>query len=355
MEIVYFQNEKREVWDDFAARQANDGGFLQSWQWGEFQKSLGKKIWRLGVEDSEGDLLAVCLVIRDNLALRQITLDIPRGPIIKDKRKLEEILKMLISEIKKIGKDEEAMIVRFDFPFFEEEGFQKFLFKLNLKRSDKDLQPQSTLFLDLEKTLEAILKSMKPKHRYNIRLAQKRKVKIKEIGNDFKKAFGEFWELLKITSQRDKFAIHEKNYYFNLLNLYPQVKLYLAEYDRKIIAAAITGFFGRVCVYLHGASANEYRNVMAPYLLHWFIINKAKEQGCKIYDLGGVKSEKNKNNNQLSWKGITRFKRGFAPEKEITEFWGLWEIRIKKVNCFVYRIIRQIVKLKNLFIKKVKY
>ena len=54
---------------------------LHSWNWGEFNKITGEKIWRLGVFDND-KLEAAALVIKVK-ARRGSFLFVPHGPIIK--------------------------------------------------------------------------------------------------------------------------------------------------------------------------------------------------------------------------------------------------------------------------------
>ncbi|MBT4277973.1 peptidoglycan bridge formation glycyltransferase FemA/FemB family protein [Candidatus Falkowbacteria bacterium] len=364
MNIVYFQKDKvngearegdlgqeQEKWNNFLSENSEDGGFLQSWAWGDFQQDLGKKIWRIGIEDNNGKLLTVCLAIRDDMALRRVTIDIPRLGILNIEYGISNILEVLVKELKKIAVDENAMVVRVDFGVKVNSQFtihNSQFNKLGLRRAHRDIQPRSTLVVDLSKSEEEILKEMKQKHRYNIRLAEKRGVKIELIENNKEEGLENFWELLKLTSKRDRFAIHEKNYYLKLLNTPGlDTRLYLAKYLDEVIAGAIIGQFGNTCVYLHGVSGDRYRNVMAPYLLQWQIMLDIKQNGYKFYDFGGIKSEKSKSSSQTKWQGITRFKIGFAPNQKTTEFLGLWEIRVKPCQYFVYRIIRGLAKLKK--------
>ncbi len=354
MKIIYFQSTEKDRWNNFVVENALDGGLLQSWEWGEFQKSLGKKIWRIGIKDEKDNLLLVCLAFLDILALKQKTIEVYRGPVAVNGQelKLESLLKILLKELKKIVQKEKAIVMRIDFGFIETKSLQSR--KLGLRRASRDIQPRSTILINLKEDEEKILAQMKSKHRYNIRLAQRKKVKIflcdldKNICNEnlsFRDGFEKFWELTKITSQRDRFAIHNKDYYFKLLNNSQNIiKLYLALYNHKVIAGAMVGSFGKMYTYLHGASDNKFRNVMAPYLLQWQIIADAKNSGKKYYDLGGVKSEGGSSSSQKNWDGITRFKKGFCPENKTLEFMGLYEFPIKKCKYGIYKIIRKIVK-----------
>ncbi|NCF75176.1 MAG: peptidoglycan bridge formation glycyltransferase FemA/FemB family protein [Xanthomonadaceae bacterium] len=358
MNILYFKKNEKEKWNNFVAKNSQDGGLLQSWEWGDFQKALGKKIFRFGIKDKNDKILMLCLSIKDKIALKKYTVDIYRGPIIKfsliDNRGIQflNLLSILLAELKNIAQKENAIMARIDFGIITNEKFLdqiRILKNSGIRRSYRDIQPRSTLIINLQKDEEKILKEMKQKHRYNIRLAKKRGVKIKLVnGNNLLEDFNEFWKLLKHTSKRDKFAIHKKDYYWKMLiqsNL--DIKLYLAIYKSKIIAGAMIGCLGNTCVYMHGASDNIYRNVMAPYLLQWAAIKDAKNNGFQFYDLGGVKSEKEKSNSQNLWEGITRFKIGFAPNEKITEFLGLWDIPISRFQYSIYKFIRKIIKFIN--------
>ena len=123
------------------------------------------------------------------------------------------------------------------------------------------------------------------------------------------------------------------------------LKLYVAKYNGKVIAANLVVFYGETCTYLHGASDDEYRNVMAPYLLQWQQIRDAKKMGCKKYDFGGVKTGRKKNEERSkknSWEGITRFKLGFSPNTKPVEFPGCYDIIVSPVRYFMYRVMQKI-------------
>jgi len=191
----------------------------------------------------------------------------------------------------------------------------------NLKISYKDVknrQPQNTLILDLNKTEEELLQEMHSKTRYSIRLAKKKGVETK-----FEKNIEKYWSLNKDTNERNKISSHSKHYLEKLLkqdNVY-QLNTY---YNQEIISSTILITYADTLYYLFGASANRYRNVMAPYLNQWEAINFAKEKGCKKYDFWGIAPEIKENekevicHNNYCWNdkeplsGVTKFKVGFG-------------------------------------------
>ncbi|MFN3302012.1 MAG: lipid II:glycine glycyltransferase FemX [Patescibacteria group bacterium] len=288
MKIQEIKDEK--IWQEFVSS-FEMAQFLHSWQWGKFQESLGRKIWRFGVYQND-KLIAALMLIKNNLPFKKNYLYSPRFPILTQTVPAE----IFLNKIEEVAKKENSIFWRVD--LFNADIFKDVKF---IKISD--LQPSRTIILDLTKSEEEILEGMHPKTRYNIRLAEKRGVRVKI--SQKKEEIEIFLKLLEKTAQRDKFKIYPFKYYRKLLQLDKNfVKLFLAEYQGKIIAGNLMIFFADTSTYLHGASADEYRNVMAPYLLHWLAIKEAKRMCLKYYDFWGIDEKK--------WPGVTRFKKGFV-------------------------------------------
>jgi len=288
--------------------------FLQSFEWGEFQKSLNKKVWRFGViEDNR--LQAVCQLIEQPLPLTKSYLYAPRGPVIVASP--EKILKLILKEARDLTvetKTREEIFLKIE-PILKNEELT--IKDLPLKKV-KAIQPKDTLTLNLTKDETTLLTEMHPKTRYNVRLAEKKGIVIRKGSGD---EFENFWQLLEQTANRDKFQLHPKNYYKKMLQILKTgdkynknelfVELWLAEAENKLIAGALIGYFGNAATYLHGGSAYKYHQLMAPYLLHWQIIKDAKNRGFQNYDFWGI-TPQNVKNEQPGWGGLTRFKRGFG-------------------------------------------
>jgi len=152
--------------------------------------------------------------------------------------------------------------------------------------------------------------------------------------------------LTKIMSERQGIVTHGENYYRKMLEIIPEsiIKLYVAEYENKIIATNIVIFYGDTAYYLHGASDDKYKNLMAPHMLQWRQIQDARKAGCVRYDFCGVKVNEKKGK---SWEGITRFKLGFSPNTKPVEFPGSYDIIVSPVRYWGYRIIQKIKNYKN--------
>ena len=364
MEWIEINDQKS--WNTFVVTHGpKSGAFLQSWEWGEFQKKFGRKIWRLGALENE-NLTAVTLIIKHNLPFGKSYLYCPRGPIVSIKYLVSGIwYEKFLKEIVHLAKKEKSIFFRFE-PINNKSQILNTKYKI---QNTAPIQPLHTLTLDLTKSDEELLSSMHPKTRYNIRLAERHGITVHRTRftdpEMLKDDFEIFWPLLQKTAGRDGFNLHPKNYYWQMLNILipqpcddvprPNVALYLAKYQNKILGANLMMFFGDTVTYLHGASSDEHRNVMAPHLLHWQIIREAKRLGYEYYDFWGIDEQR--------WPGITRFKKGFANEASpdrspdasigtsvgsghIIEFPGTFDLPIQKNWYKIYRLAKKFFNLR---------
>ena len=315
--------KKKEEWNRFIIE--NGGGFLQSHQWGKFQKTFGRKIWRVEIED---DLKA--LIIKHNLPLGRNYLYCPQGPIIQRTTNNEQrTINLFLEKAKKIAKKEGSIFLKTE-PLFDAK-----ILGNNFIKSLKEIQPSRTIILDITKSEDDLLKQMAQKTRYNLRLSQRKRVVVKEAPSDSKLALNTFWNLLEKTAGKDNFSIHSKKYYSQMLCFLSEkglVKLLLAKHKRKTIAAGIFSFFGETAVYLHGASDYNSRQLMAPYALQWQAILEAKNRGLKYYDFGGISEEK--------WSGVTKFKKGFGGKEIIHS--GAFDLIFREWWYNAYNLVKRI-------------
>jgi lipid II:glycine glycyltransferase (peptidoglycan interpeptide bridge formation enzyme) len=153
-----------------------------------------------------------------------------------------------------------------------------------------DLIPTPTLLVDLTGSEEEILASMKPKGRYNIRLASRRGVEV--FRSERPEPVDEFYLLFEVTMRRHDFAGEPKSFFTNMIRtLGPMVRVYFASYRGMILSAAVVVMFAEKATFLYGGSLPFCRSVMAPYGMHWQIMRDARELGCWHYDFYGIAPE----------------------------------------------------------------
>lgn len=293
------QCSDKNAWNRWCEQQ-NQPSFLQSWQWGEFQESIGNTPIRLLFLDNDSPVGQVQGFFH-SLGLGLQYLYIPRWG---DETISAEMKEGLLFFAKEHG----CVFMRIEpTGMFEYEPAQT--------HTVHTRQPQDEWILDISLAADDLLQAMHSKTRYNIRLAERKGVSIKE-----KKDAHIFWQLNQQTTDRDQFKSHGKTYYEKMLEN-DLVTQFTAFYNAQPIASIVCLRFGDTMTYVHGASGNQHRNVMAPYLLQWHAIACAQEAGLQQYNFGGVApavSRKTSSFHGYTWEpthrftGITRFKVGFG-------------------------------------------
>ncbi|PCI24856.1 hypothetical protein COB57_03750 [Candidatus Peregrinibacteria bacterium] len=290
----------------------------QTKHWAEFQKQIGNTVFFLGDGESSA------LVIKKQLFKNWTYLEVPYGPLGKPDD-------FFWKELKLLAKKENAV-----FSYISpQEKIQNFP-SLSVKSALSHF-PKFTRILNLSNDEEEILKQMKSKGRYNIRVAQRHKVYVEESRD-----INAFCQLLEETTSRDGFSQNYKKHYEALLHSdVEKVKMFFALWKDEsqtvhLLSAGIFILDQESCLYYYGASSNQHRDKMAPYLLQWHVIDQAKKQGCEEYDFFGIANPLNEKNDPLS--GPSRFKKQFGGE--VIEYSQAYDIINKPLVYFTYRCIR---------------
>lgn len=157
-------------------------------------------------------------------------------------------------------------------------------------RAPADLVPRDTLYVDLDRSEEEILASMKSKCRYNIRLADRHGVSVSAYADFEKEAVADFFEALSQASVRDKFSLEPREFFDNMLvNLCSKghATLFLAHHETDLLGVLLLVNYGQRATYLYGGITDSKRNLMGGYALQWAAMKRAGAMGCKTYDFYG--------------------------------------------------------------------
>lgn len=213
-----------------------------------------------------------------------------------------------------------------------------------IEKALHDMQPREILVVDISKSEEEILAGMKAKTRYNVRLAEKRGVLV-SFERD-KTAIREFLQMIRETAKRNGIATHSEEHYLAFFETFPResLELFVARHEGRILAAILVSFFGDTATYLHGASSNDDRGFMAPFLLQFRAIQEAKKRGCVRYDFGGVDTT----GMRPTLSGVTRFKLGFAESVKTVQYPGSYDRVLVPSRFHAYRLIA----LSKMFVKR---
>lgn len=205
----------------------------------------------------------------------------------------------------------------------------------NLRKASLDLTVADTLIIDLDQPEADILAAMKPKTRYNIRLSQRKEVRVLNASVE---ELPVFYCLYGETARRNGFPAGSYRHFaalFSTRDLHPgdpRIIFLLAKRGQEILAGAIVAISGRRALYLFGASANEGRNLMGSYALHWEAIKKARAMGCSAYDMGSVSPADDPGH---PFYGMYRFKTGFGGN--IVHRNGSWDYLLDRDGYQAFR------------------
>ncbi|MGB8213684.1 MAG: peptidoglycan bridge formation glycyltransferase FemA/FemB family protein [Anaerolineales bacterium] len=292
-------------WNKFLAKHPG-AHILQSGEWGELKSAFG---WQ-AVRVAEEDLGAQILFRRMPLGLSFAY--IPKGPV---GAPLKKSVEQFWAEVNMLCRKEHAVFLKVEQDGWEGDG------SYNLQPgaflpSPQHIQPRSTLVIDLQGSEEAVFNRMKPKTRYNIRLAGRKEVTV-HPSTDIEN----FYRVMGVTSQREAFHVHSLEYYRHAYNLfYPRgmCELFVADFQGQTLAAVMVFAYGKSAYYFYGASADTERNRKPTYPLQWEAIRWAIRKGCTEYDMWGIPDEATDVDDDEAearedglW-GVYRFKRGFG-------------------------------------------
>lgn len=341
MEVKEITN--KEEWEGFVGA-VHPTSVLQSAHWPKLLESENASARCFFVYNRD-EVVAASLIAQIFLPLGKFYLYSPRGPVFKNHLPAElkeEAVQALVSFIKRSYAG--PIFYRLD-PAFNANDFN--VYKLGFRRANKDVQPANTLIVDLTEDHEKVLAQMRPKTRYNIKVAEKRGVSVIQSRNE--DDVRAFYKLLKNTGGRNNFSPHLGEHYLNLWRVLApgNLKIYLAEHNRNFVAGIMVVFYGDTAVYLHGASSYEHRALMAPYLLHWQAIQDAKRNGFKFYDFWGVAPKEAGDSHP--WAGISRFKLGFGGR--YYEYFGTQDFVFNKFWYQVFNIARSVNRLVHKLVK----
>lgn len=291
---------------------------LQSFAWGEFRKATGVRVVRYGEFDNDTLTRGYQLTIH-RIPHSPFTVGyLPKGPA-PDKH--------MIASLVAIGKQYKCIFIRLEPNTTKADLSPKDIQKLShqICIPKKGFFTKFSFILDLKPTEEELLKNTKEKTRYNIRLATRKGVTIKEETSE--KAFDEYLRLTFETTKRQKFFAHNENYHRTMWKyLYSNniAHLFTATYEKKTLVTWIVFLFNNVLYYPYGASSSEHREVMASNLMMWEVIKWGKAHGAHSFDMwGALAPDADPKDPQM---GFHRFKEGYGGN--LTEFSGTFDLVI---------------------------
>ncbi len=347
-----------KLWNN-TLRQLPNPHILQTWEWGQVKAKFGwEPIYKVWGAQTNPDATALVLERSADifcLGSRFRIHYVPKGPLIKDWSN-QGLVKQVLDDLRNLAKQRGAIYIKIDpdvslgvgvpgthDEFGNPQG-EKVVHSLNSYGwiySKSQIQFRNTVVINLKPALDEILAGMKQKTRYNVRLAERKGVYIRQgLERDFELLYKMYAE----TSSRDGFTIREANYYYHLWDIFikqgedrsnscndPSCKPLIAEVNGEPVAAVIIFFFAGKAYYMQGMSRPTHRKKMPNYLLQWEAIMLAKSLGCDEYDLWGAPEIFNENDSM--W-GVYRFKEGMGGT--LLRTIGAYDLILKPLSYRLY-------------------
>ncbi len=357
-------------WNELISKLPNPH-FLQTYEWGQVKAKYGwvpiYLVWdkdgkmkeeRNGLSTFHSPVVAACLVLKRTIlsrgfVARSSVLYAPKGPLMDWEN--TSLRTRVLNDLQTFAKQQSAIFLKIDpdvvlgrgVPASEGDvtensgpAIRSELTRRGWVYSSDQIQFRNSVLIDVTSTEEEMLARMKPKTRYNVRLAEKKGVTVRAGTVD---DLPMLYKMYAETSVRDGFVIRDENYYMTVWNLFirsavsgqPSAIPLIAEVEGQPVAAIFLFMFADRAYYVYGMSRNLHREKMPTYLLQWEAMKRAKANGCAAYDLWGAPEVFDESDSM--W-GVYRFKEGLGGE--VVRTLGAYDFAPSK---FFYKLYSEVV------------
>jgi lipid II:glycine glycyltransferase (peptidoglycan interpeptide bridge formation enzyme) len=194
---------------------------------------------------------------------------------------------------------------------FEEEGFSR----------PCDNGAPGTALIDLSHSLEDLRKSLKPKWRRDLMLAEGNN-DLHLSASSTTEAFDTFVGLYReMLSRKHIFGVVNIDLYKKIQRDLPEsfkMRIMICQHGDEPVAGLVVPCIGNTAVYALAATGDKGLDLRASYLLHWRMLEWAKMAGFRWLNLDGI--------NRRTYPGISHFKFGLSGKLGIeTEYLGQFE------------------------------
>ncbi len=332
-------------WDTFVAGHSS-GHLLQTGRWAELKRTFGWQAERVilrVIPSPDAPILGGASILYRRLPWGQSLAYIPKGPVVD--WKAPDQVRAVLTMARAAAIKRHAALLKIEPEQPDDPALAAQLTGYGFQPSPQRIQPLSTIHVDLAGDEDALLARMKPKWRYNIRLAERKGVTVRP---GTPADLSEIQHLLAVTGRRDGFGVHSPAYYAQATRIFMPDGLgtwLVAEHEGRMLAAIAVFALGRSAWYMWGASADEGRNLMPNHALQWAAMRWARARGCTLYDLWGIPDEVGADPAAYaepeSWGegglwGVYRFKQGFGGR--VVRYIGAWDLPLSRTGYALYRL-----------------
>lgn len=357
MDFRIITDDQKEEYNDLVTH------VMQSWEWGEFRKSIDTPLLRYGLYKSNKLTSVFQITLHKIPFIEKYVGYLPKGPFPDEE---------LAGVLKKVGKENNCAFIKIEpdviASIAKQPGSEKEIAASPAKRdprndnmldknflpSPKPLFTKYNFIIDLTKSEDQLLKDMHPKTRYNIRIAQKHNVKIEERIDD--EAFEIYKKLYFETTKRQNYHGHTPSYHksvWEALKKHKMARLLIAYYQppatnyKLPLTAWMLINFKDTLYYPYGGSSKEYPEVMANNLIAWEAIKLGKKLDLKNFDMWGALGPNA--DPKDPWFGFHRFKKGYGGK--LVEYIGTYDLVLDWPLYILFTFIDKFTPLKIFLLK----
>jgi lipid II:glycine glycyltransferase (peptidoglycan interpeptide bridge formation enzyme) len=316
--------EELARWDELVAANPDGGNVLQTQVYGEFKAAYGWRPQYIIHELPELTVAALYLA-RAVPGLGELWYA-PKGPGVATAAQLQAVLANF--------KAPRAFMLKLEPDLEAETTSRAELEKLGLVKAKFDLQwNRHTVVIDLRPSEDDILAGFKQKTRYNIRLAERKGVKVRPV--ELTEAnITQMYDLMLAVQARAGFYMRSREYLAQFWQMHTEAgrgQLFFATYEGQVLAGVFALYEGKQGLYKDGGSLRDHSELQAPYLLQWEVMRWLKARGYREYDLHGTPPHDRLDDRSHPLAGLAQFKTGFNPG-HLAEYVGVYDLPLKPLQ-----------------------
>lgn len=289
--------------------------FLQTWEWGEFQKALNKNIKRIAIFENN-TLQGLTLCIEENTFLSKY-IYCPKGPLLTNDT--EENYKKVLNELKEYWRNKGIYALKIDPAYIQNSNLAKIPQNLGFKHSINFIQSETNWMIDLVGNTEEDLLTWCKAHGMSknnptyIKKARRDGVEITFSNNqdDWKS----FYSCLSKSGNKKDFEVKPLNYFMKMWEYLAQdsniLRLGIAKKDNNILAMILIAVYGDEVDCLYSAQTDIDTKLRAPLLLRWNCMLLGQKEKIKRFNNWGVLPEE-KYKPGVPGYGYSQYKRSFG-------------------------------------------
>lgn len=177
-----------------------------------------------------------------------------------------------------------------------------------LLKAKSSFVPPRTIIINLQTSEGELLKNCKSKTRYNIGLAKRRSVVVKQS-----ESIETFVALWQESARKRGMWLPQRKEIGALWKAFKNKRdLLLAYHNNKLLGGVFLCYSPDIAYYMYACSTKKGKELFAPTFLAWEAIALAKKKKKKFFDFEGVYDSRYPSTK--TWKGFTKFKEGFGGE-----------------------------------------